>query len=628
MTDGASTRPVPSASMSDDPDQREPTRSRSLPFAIAWLLILLAAWGAPSPAQDAGPTPAPAVQPGVSNPDATTESPGDALPASTPAPISAPVPALATPALADGLSAGPPSVPSTGGADDRVNDAPTTAAATLAPAPAGMAPAQLPATVARSEPPSLPFPTGLVVVLFVLLLLSAFFSSSETALFSLSRHQLKRMERNEKSTAGQRAVVSLMKDSKSALATILIGNNMVNIGTSLTVGALAGYISGGNHVVAFLVGTVAATFLLLVAGEITPKAIALEKNESWAPTAAAPLMLIRRLFAPIRWLLVDVVGSIAFKVLRLPPEGEQDRVTEEEVKALLAHYENHGVIEQDGREMIAGVFGLTDLAVEDLMTPRVEMQAYPDSIGREELVADTIKEGSASRVFIYHENIDKVVGVLHVKDLLLSPERSPLELMREPMFVPEKKKAARLLNDFRRRRQHIAVVADEWGGTAGCVTMNDVLEQIVGDMPDPGEEAARADAIKKVGHDAYEVDGGEEIDDVNERLGVELPSEEAATVSGLIINTLGDFPEVGSEVEVAGVRLRVTRMAPRRVARALLIRPDDRRDTPAPGDPDDSSATRSNGAENGGRHSASDPRNAAFSPRRRPSARAAKGIAG
>jgi CBS domain containing-hemolysin-like protein len=433
-----------------------------------------------------------------------------------------------------------------------------------------------------------PLPGWMWPTIVALLILSFSAAGSETALFSIPRSTLKRFESSPGATATQKAIVWLMADPKQTLTTLLLLNLMANIGTSLLVGAIMVHLFADHPVLSFLFGTVAATLALLIFGEIFPKSLAIERAELMASFYARPVVIARRVLLPVRAVVLGA-AELLFRLLRLPPETSAE-ISEQEIRSLIAQGLRQGVVEDEEREMISGVFDLESMTVDKIMTPRVSLQAYPDDMPRGDLERQ-VTAGDHSRVLIFHESIDRISGVLHAKDLLLNPDRPLNDLVREPMFVPPKKLASSLLRDFQRRRQHIAVVLDEYGGTAGCITLNDVLEEIVGDIL----EADEIDpiTIRRIDDRRIEIDGLEEVDEVNDTLGIQLPTNQGHTVSGLILNVRGDMPRLGESVVVeGGYTLRVKRMAPRHVQTALLILPD----TQAPGPAGEGTANNSPGS--------------------------------
>jgi CBS domain containing-hemolysin-like protein len=410
---------------------------------------------------------------------------------------------------------------------------------------------------------------ALIIAAIMLLFCSGFFSGSETALFSLSKVQTAQLERKDKLSRADRAVLRLLSDRKDTLITILIGNMMINVAIALVIGAITARFFAESFLLSFLVGSVLATLAVLIVGEIFPKSLAIEHAESFARLIAIPLSSIRKVFTPLRFTF-KFITEIIFRLLNLPAEDDSEAVTEQEIKGLVTMGQVEGLIQDDEREMIDSVFDFNDEIVEKIMTPRVALQAYSLDVDRQELEQGLL-EGGHSRVLIYGDSLDDIRGVVHLKDVLLNPDKGLDELMRQPLIVPEKKKLSDLLNDFRKSHQHLAVVVDEYGGTEGCISLSDVLEQIFGDLLEVGDTGTLK--LQKISRHVYEMNGLYRIDDLNDELNLKLPEDEATTVSGLINSILGDFPKPNTKVEINGLEFTVLKMGARRIARARLKLP-------------------------------------------------------
>jgi CBS domain containing-hemolysin-like protein len=394
---------------------------------------------------------------------------------------------------------------------------------------------------------------ALIIAAIMLLFCSGFFSGSETALFSLSKVQTAQLERKDKLSRADRAVLRLLSDRKDTLITILIGNMMINVAIALVIGAITARFFAESFLLSFLVGSVLATLAVLIVGEIFPKSLAIEHAESFARLIAIPLSSIRKVFTPLRFTF-KFITEIIFRLLNLPAEDDSEAVTEQEIKGLVTMGQVEGLIQDD----------------EKIMTPRVALQAYSLDVDRQELEQGLL-EGGHSRVLIYGDSLDDIRGVVHLKDVLLNPDKGLDELMRQPLIVPEKKKLSDLLNDFRKSHQHLAVVVDEYGGTEGCISLSDVLEQIFGDLLEVGDTGTLK--LQKISRHVYEMNGLYRIDDLNDELNLKLPEDEATTVSGLINSILGDFPKPNTKVEINGLEFTVLKMGARRIARARLKLP-------------------------------------------------------
>ena len=417
--------------------------------------------------------------------------------------------------------------------------------------------------------------------LFLFLILSALFSGSETALFSLDRMQLSQIEKRH--PHGYHYIRSLLLSPQKTLTSILFLNCFVNISASLAAGALARSYMTGSPVLSFVAGAAGVTLLILICGEIMPKTLAIERSNVIALFCAPILILFCRLILPIR-IIIDLFKDGLFRILRFTPVPSSDTTTEEDLKMMLISGELDGLLEEDEREMIDGVFEFGEKTVEEIMTPRTELEAYSNMLTQQELI-DVIRKGNHSRVLIFEEDIDHIVGVLHVKDLLLNPNRRYVELIREPHFVPPKKELTTLLKEMQRSRSHIAIVGDEFGGTAGIVTLNNLLEEIVGDIRDAGEAARETKEIIRISPGHYNLAGKTEVTELNEALGLDLDVEVARTLGGYVFNILGRLPEEGEEFRNAGWLFQVKKMDGNRIDRIRLKKL--KKEVPSRGDQED-----------------------------------------
>lgn len=406
---------------------------------------------------------------------------------------------------------------------------------------------------------------SLWIALGCFLCLSGFFSGSETALFSLDKIQLHRLKRERR--YGIRAIQSLLQSPKDTLTTILFANMFVNIAATLLAGALAQMYLGAHPFIAFFSGALGITFVILIIGEIVPKTLAIERAETIALRAAPLLLLASRLIIPVRILLL-AVSNLFFGMLHIRPDPHTAFVTEEELKALLTAGEVKKLLEEDEQKMINSIFELGQTTVEDIMTPRTDIEFYLSTTEQQELITH-LKASQYSRVLICENNLDNVIGILHAKHLLLNQDTPYLKLLQPPVFVPPKKGLNDLLVELRKSRRHLAVVIDEYGGTAGIVTMHDLLEEIVGTIRESTE--SRADeTFQELRHNEYLVPGKMEVAELNEHLPVALPEDMGRTISGFLINTLGRIPKPGEDVALPHALFRIVKMGRNRVTVAHL----------------------------------------------------------
>lgn len=400
-----------------------------------------------------------------------------------------------------------------------------------------------------------------ILGLFILLLLSAFFSGSEIALFSVNKVRIRKLAEEGLS----KAVIlnRLLERPNRLLATILVGNNIVNVGIAAVITSLA--ISFfGNRGVGIAIGV--ATLMILVFSEITPKAFAAKNAERVSLFVAWPISTLVQLLYPV----VRGLVLITTPVIRIfGGETKRPFITEEEIKMLVEVGEKEGIIEKDEKEMIKSVFKFGDTTAKEVMVPRIDISAIDGNADLEE-AKKLVLETGYSRTPVYEENIDNVVGFLFSKDLLKAskPGTKVKDIMRQAYYVPETKKLDEILDEMQAGKTQMAVVVDEYGGTAGLVTLEDLVEEIVGEILDEKEELP----IKIIDDKTALVNAKTSIDDVNEALGTIFPEDDFGTLGGLIFNTLGDIPIAGEKVEVDNVTLIVDRMRGRRISWIKVIK--------------------------------------------------------
>ena len=378
-----------------------------------------------------------------------------------------------------------------------------------------------------------------LLLLFLLLLMSAFFSAAEVAFFSLSRLQVENL-REHAGKAG-RGVAALLEKPRRLLVTIYTGNELVNVSIAAvsTIVALHFFEERG---VAVAVG--ASTLVLLIFGEISPKSFALKYAERYALFAAGPLrifaLVIFPLQAAITWITNRALGSASEK------SGEEIAgITEDEIKTMLDHGEDKGVIEAVEKEMILNVFELGDITAIDVMTPRTELFALDVALGTAEMARRAVN-ASFSRIPVYRGAIDHVVGIIYVKDLLnpvLAASEHPEDLLREAYFIPGTKKVDELLRAFRKGKIHMAVILDEYGGVEGIVTLEDILERVVGEERAPG-----MNGVAQLDQRHYQIPGRMPMEDFNEHFNATLEHEDIDTIGGYVFHLFGRMPRWGESV--------------------------------------------------------------------------------
>jgi CBS domain containing-hemolysin-like protein len=406
-------------------------------------------------------------------------------------------------------------------------------------------------------------------LLAALLILSAFFSGSETALLAANRLRL----RQQRDAGDPRAarVLRLLEDPGRVLTALLVGNNLVNIAASVLAASLFVDLLGIRRGPWAAMAMMAV--VLLIVSEITPKTFAAKHADRLSLWVSRPVAGLTAVLAPVIRAL-SVVSNLLVRPLGGRVDLTSPLVTEEEIRLLLKLGEEEGVIEKDERQMIHSIFEFGDKVVREVMVPRIDMVCVEDTTPLEGVVRVIIEEGH-SRIPVYHETIDQIVGVVHVKDLLshlrAGHDALPVrEVMRPAFFVPESKRLDDLFREMRRKRAPMAIVVDEYGGTAGLVTVEDLLEEIVGPILD--EYDVEEKPFEQVDAHTAVVDGRMSLEEVNEAMGLNLPTGEVDTVGGFVYALLGRVPQQGETVTVDDVALVVEKLEGRRIARVRITR--------------------------------------------------------
>lgn len=408
--------------------------------------------------------------------------------------------------------------------------------------------------------------TWQIVSLIILIGLSGFFSMSETALMSLNKIKLRHMV--EEGVAGAKSVEKLIEDPNKLLGAILIGNNVVNIGASSLATVLATNIFGNSGVG---IATGVITILVLIFGEITPKSIAKQKSETVALMVVKPIQFIIFIFKPFVYVFT-IISSLFIRLLGGDPNKAESFITEEELKTMVDVSEEEGVLENVEKEMIFNIFDFVDLQVKDVMVQRVDIVAVDEEATYDE-VMDIIKSEQFSRIPVYSETIDNVIGVINVKDFAMveniREDFNVTKYVREPFYTFEFKKIVELFKEMKKARNHIAVVLDEYGGTVGLVTIEDLVEEIVGEIEDEYDE--EDNSIEVIKENEYVVDGSARLHDISELLGVDIDSEEFDSVGGLMIGALGRMPEEKEEVVSNDITFIAEEIDKNRIKKVRLI---------------------------------------------------------
>ncbi|MFC1806836.1 CNNM domain-containing protein [Candidatus Omnitrophota bacterium] len=386
-----------------------------------------------------------------------------------------------------------------------------------------------------------------ILTFLVLIGLSAFFSGSETALFSLTGFQKKRLQ--SKNPARSKIISILLESPRRTLATILIGNMLVNITATsvLTIIALALFGEKGVGIAIVLM-----TFIVLVFGEVTPKTYAIRDPEGFSSLCSKPLHIFGKIIWPLRRILRLVSDIfISFFVIR---KDTKPYITQKELKALMTISKKEGIIEREEEEMIHSLFNLGERSVDEIMTPRVDIIGCEKTASISEL-KEIMKESKHTKIPIFEETIDSIVGIVYTIEFMLKAKDDFTKFIKKPLYVPETERMDNLLLKFLSQKVYIAVVLDEFGGTSGLVTLEDVLEEIVGEITD--EYDKEIVPISREKDNSYTVVGKTSIRDVNEELNLNLPMEEVTTINGLLLLLFGRVPKSGERIRFKGVIFRV-----------------------------------------------------------------------
>ena len=403
-----------------------------------------------------------------------------------------------------------------------------------------------------------------LVILVILLSASAFFSSAETALMTSNKLKIRNLAENGDKRA--KKVLDITANTDKMLSAILIGNNVVNLTASSLSTTLTLKIFGSSLVG---IATGILTFLILVFGEITPKNVASKNAENMALAYIGVISVIVTVMTPVIFIVNKVAGAVISIFTK--NSDENNAVTEEELRAMVEYSHEDGVIENEEKKMIVNVVDFGDTVAGDIMVPRVDMVMVDEKSSYEEIL-QVFREERYTRIPVYEETPDNVIGILNVKDFLLIEDKENFvmkELLREPLYTYEYKKTSALMMDMRKTGANIVIVLDEYGITAGLITLEDMLEEIVGEIRDEFD-ADEDEGITKVSDLEYLIDGSTNLDDINDRIGLELSSDEYESIGGLIMEKLGRIPAEGEIINFDNIVLTVKKMDHARIEKVCL----------------------------------------------------------
>lgn len=413
-----------------------------------------------------------------------------------------------------------------------------------------------------------------ILLIVILTALNAFFASAEIALLSVNDAKLRKL--SEKGDKKASSLLKFIENSSKFLSTIQVGVTFSGfLSSAFASNTFADMIVSGLvksfptlqsyddvlNVASMIVVTLILSYFTLVFGELVPKRLAMKHSEKLALRSVGPLKFTQVIFAPFVWLLTLSVNGV-LRLLGINPNAEDDEVTEEEILLMVNEGQEQGVIGDEESEMINNIFDFNDKTAGEIMTHRTEVSAVEDTDSFESIL-DIACHERYSRFPVYHENIDNIIGIIHIKDLLRAQATTfdLKQITRQPCFVPESQKIDDVFNELKENHSHMAVVVDEYGGTAGIITMEDILEELVGNIRDEYDEAEIAETeneIQNIDLNLYRIDGLASIDDVNDALNAEIPSDEYETISGFVIGILGEIPEEDEHPSFEYERLHFT----------------------------------------------------------------------
>ncbi len=408
-----------------------------------------------------------------------------------------------------------------------------------------------------------------LIVVVVLIVLSAFFSSAETSLTTVNKVRLKSLE--EQGNKRAKRVLQILENHGKMLSTILIGNNIVNIFASSLVTTFAIDVFGS---VAVGIASGILTIIILLFGEITPKTWAMINAEKISLAYSGIIKFLMTVLTPVIF-IIDKISIGIMWIMRIDPNKKECAITEHELKTYVDVSHEEGVIESEEREMIYNVFEFSDAVAKDIMIPRIDMVTAPIDCTYKDLIA-IFKESMYTRIPVYENDNDNIIGLVNIKDLIgLNNTRDfkIKDVLREAYYTYEFKKTADLLMEMRDCTMNVAFVLNEYGATVGMITMEDLLEEIVGEIRDEYDED-EAELIQEVDDNIYLVEGSMKLDDINDAIGTNFDSEDYDSIGGLIIESLDRLPEDKESVTLEnGAVLQVEGISQNRITKVLITLP-------------------------------------------------------
>lgn len=404
-----------------------------------------------------------------------------------------------------------------------------------------------------------------LIILIVLLALSAFFSSAETALTTVNRIKIRSLA--EEGNKKAKLLLKVFDQQSKMLSTVLVGNNIVNLSASSLMTILTTELFGSALVG---VATGLLTVLVLIFGEITPKTYAsvnaVKMSLNYVRIIYALMVILTPVVVVIEWM-----AGIVLKLFRTDKSKNKSDMTESEFLTIVDVTHEQGITSKEGKEIIKNVFDIDDISAREIMVPRIDVASIGVDASYEELM-EIFEEYRFTRFPVYEEMVERIIGMINMKDILLYKQGNPFSIkdyMRKPLFTYEGKMADELLEDMRESGETMAIVVDEYGDAVGIITMEDLLEEIVGEIRDEFDEDEKNEIIKNK-DGSYKIDASLSLEDINDRIGTKLESEEYDSLGGLLLEELGRLPEIGEEITKDGYHFQILQMDKNRIRRVKM----------------------------------------------------------
>lgn len=423
---------------------------------------------------------------------------------------------------------------------------------------------------------------GQIILLLVLIIINAYFAAAEMAIVSVNKNRIRSLAQEGNKKA--QALAGLIDEPNKFLSSIQVVITLAGFLTSAEaavsfsddVGAWLEHagIPYGTEISVILV-TLVLAFFTLVLGELLPKRLAMLHADKIAMGVVKPILFISVIFKPFVWLL-SVTVTLILKLLRQRTDVTSVEYSEDDVVSMLEAGQESGELKEEGKKMITSIFAFDDLLAYEVMTPRTDVFSIDINAPTEDYI-DELMELRYSRIPVYEDDSDNIIGILYIKDYLIKAREAGFDnvdfrsILRKPYFVPETKNIDSLFFELQTTKQHIAILIDEYGGFSGIVTMEDIIEEVMGDIDDEYDEVEPE--IQKIAEDTYIVDGSMDLDDIDEELGIDLESENSETIGGFIIDILGEIPDendTGREIEYENCRFRIDSVRDRRIEKITI----------------------------------------------------------